>query len=218
MKKLLLSLFCAVLLLFAAVPGRAGWLLWRAGDIVLPPAPEKEASAESIAAQLPVSAELGKEALPVELLVLGRQYQVVHMLGALNFEQVPGGWLSAVGEAVGDLMAGGASAKFPPARVLKAEGRPQSLVFARLLGKRGRLELYLWRLPWRTPGNAHAWAGVLRLSEDADCDGACPAQLSVLQKEILSSKLAEVQSLNMKKAPSAKTGPRKILLLTVKPG
>lgn len=217
MKKFSFSLFFVSVLLFAAVPGCAGWLLWRAGDIVPPPGPEKEASAEAIAAQLPSSAELGKESLPVELLILGRQYQVVHMLGALDFEQVPGGWLSSIGEALGDLISGGASSKFPPAKSLTIAGRAQSLVFARLQGKRGRLELYLWRLPWRTPGNAHAWAGVLRLSEDAECDGPCPAQVFVLQKEVLSLKLTGVQFLNMKKAPSVKAGPGKVLLLTVKP-
>jgi len=217
MRKLL-----SLLLLFPALcvfpPGvSAGWLLWRAGDMISSPGPEKEASVEFIAGAMPLSARSDDAEIQVEILLLGRQYQVEHMLSSIGFEPLPSSLLSSAGEAVGDVINGGASVKFPPATVFRMESREQDLSFARPTGKRGRVELYLWRLPFRTPANAHAWAAAVRLSADAECEGACPPPLLSLRKEASSSKTAAVSVVTIKKAPSLKTGPRSVVVLSVKP-
>lgn len=210
---------CLLLLTLFSFPSSAGagWLLWRAGDIIPSPGPEKEASAEFIAGEMPSSARSDRGEIRVEILILGRQYQVENMMSAAGFGTLPSGLLTSAGEAVGDMINGGASVKFPPAPVFMMDGRAQALSFTRPAGKRGRLELYLWRLPFRTPDNAHAWAAAIRLSGDADCGGPCPSPLLSLRKEIASSKTAAVTVLAIKKAPSIRTGPRNVLVLTVKP-
>ncbi len=212
----------ACLLLFPAFclfpsDASAGWLLWRAGDIISSPGPEKEASAEFIAGAMPLSARSDGAEIPVEILLLGRQYQVEHMLSSAGFGPLPSSLLSSAGEALGDVINGGASVKFPPAPVFRMDDRTQNLSFARPAGKRGRIELYLWRLPFRTPSNAHAWAAAVRLSADAECEGACPSPLLSLRKEVSSSKTASVSVVTIKKAPSSKTGPRSVVVLAVKP-